>query len=259
MNNPAFRIVGCLIFTVYATLLRAADPEDAVLSAQKAAGDWIKVRTETARLENDWRNEHALLESTVKALKERATTLEEKRDNFKARTATDRSETEEIRRKQKKEADELQAVEAQLKVLSGKLVQIREGLPPRLSAALELPYRSLASSEASSGERMQHAMSILNRCAQFNRLIEAGEEVLTVDGSAKSLEVIYWGLSHGYALDRTAKKAWLGSPVAGHWQWEALPDAADEVARLIAVYHDKADPQFVVVPAKLASASPSAH
>ncbi|MES1167858.1 MAG: hypothetical protein ABUL61_01680, partial [Oleiharenicola lentus] len=83
--------------------------------------------------------------------------------------------------------------------------------------------------------------------------ITAGDEVLTPAGEAapKSLEVIYWGLSHGYALDRAAGKAWLGSPGPQGWQWEARPEAAKDVARLIAIASDKADPDFVVVPARL--------
>jgi hypothetical protein len=63
---------------------------------------------------------------------------------------------------------------------------------------------------------MQLAMTVLNRCALFNRTVTCGDEVLTISGEqgAKSLEVIYWGLSHAYALDRAAGKAWYGAPGA---------------------------------------------
>jgi hypothetical protein len=100
---------------------------------------------------------------------------------------------------------------------------------------------------------MQLAMTILNRCSLFNRSVTCGDEVLTIDGEqgAKSLEVIYWGLSHGYALDRAAKRAWYGAPGPRGWQWEPSPDAVRPVEKLIAVYNDKADPDFVHVPAVL--------
>jgi hypothetical protein len=101
---------------------------------------------------------------------------------------------------------------------------------------------------------MQLAMTVLNRCALFDRTVTSGEEVLTIDGEtgAKSLDVIYWGLSHAYALDRGAQKAWYGSPGPHGWQWEARADAVRPVERLIAIYNDKADPDFVSVPATLA-------
>jgi len=116
-----------------------------------------------------------------------------------------------------------------------------------------MSYRSLGDANLAAGERMQLAMTILNRCSLFNRTVTSGEEVLTIDGEsgAKSLDVIYWGLSHGYALDGAAGKAWYGSPGPRGWQWEPANEAARPVARLIAIYNDKADPDFVSVPATL--------
>ena len=63
--------------------------------------------------------------------------------------------------------------------------------------------------------------------------------------------MIYWGLSHGYALDRIAGKAWLGSPGADRWEWQPRPEAAKAVAQLIAANSDKADPAFISVPLQL--------
>jgi hypothetical protein len=63
--------------------------------------------------------------------------------------------------------------------------------------------------------------------------------------------VIYWGLSHGYALDVVGGKAWYGSPGPQGWQWAACPGAAKQVAQLIAIYNDKAGPDFVAVPIRL--------
>jgi len=118
---------------------------------------------------------------------------------------------------------------------------------------LELPYRSLGNPKLSAGERMQLAMTILNRCSLFNRTVTCGDEVLTIDGEqgVKSLEVIYWGLSRGYALDRAAAKAWYGAPGPRGWHWEPGPDAVRPVEKLIAICNDKTDPDFVAVPAVL--------
>ena len=140
--------------------------------------------------------------------------------------------------------------------LVAKVVEMRPSLPPRLSEALELPYRSLANAGLAPGERMQLAMTVLNRCALFNRTVTCGDEVLTISGEqgAKSLEVIYWGLSHAYALDRAAGKAWYGAPGARGWQWDPSPAAVRPVVNLMAVYNDKADPDFVAVPAVLGQA-----
>jgi len=254
MNTSVFRFTRWLLLVLLPVLGRASETDDPIQTVERAAQEWVKVRTETTRLEAEWRGEHALLQSTISGLKDRANSLEEKRDNVKARTADDRAEIDGTRAKLGAETAELARVDTQLRTLGARLITLRAALPPRLSEALELPYRSLADAGIGVGERMQYVLAVLNRCAQFNRLVESGEGVLKIDGTEKSLEVIYWGLSHGYALDRGAHKAWLGAPAGGRWQWEPVPDAA-EVERLIAVYRDKADPNFVNVPAHLASIS----
>jgi hypothetical protein len=231
----------------------AETESDPIAQGEKAASDWIKTRLETARIESEWTSERPLLESSVDGLKERAQTLEEKRDLLTASTAKDREEIEAVEAKNKAAGDDLRTAEARLQALVGKLIELRPMLPPRLSEALELSYRSLGNSGLGAGARMQLAMTILNRCALFNRTVTCGDEVLAIDGEqgAKSLEVIYWGLSRGYALDRAAGKAWYGAPGPHGWQWEPSSDAVRPVEKLMAVYNDKADPDFVAVPAVL--------
>ena len=207
----------------------AADPAEQV---GKAAGDWLKTRAETIRLQADWTSQRQLLESTVKALEERAASYEEKLNNLQAKTATEHTELETVGTKNEATATALQSAAARLKLLDEKLRNLRPALPPRLSAALELPFQSLSGPELSVGERMQLTMTVLNRCLQFNRTITSGEEELTLAGETtpKSLEVIYWGLSHGYALDRAAGRAWFGSPGPQGWGWEPQASAAPVIA-----------------------------
>jgi hypothetical protein len=248
------RLVCWIATTAAATGALAAEPET-IESVEKAASEWVKTRTETVRLESEWASQRGLLESTVKAFQERATTLEEKREQAMAKTADERAELATFNEKKQVAAAELAAVETRLNAIGGDLLRLRPKLPPRLSDALEMSFRSLSGSTLSPGERMQVTMTVLNRCAQFNAAVTCGDEVLVLDGepAPKSVEAIYWGLSHGYALDRTTNKAWLGSPGPEKWRWEPLPEAGDKIARLIAIYNDKADPELIAVPAHLAT------
>jgi hypothetical protein len=232
---------------------RAADPIEEV---GKTASEWVKTRAETVRLEKDWEQDRVLLESTLTALKERGERLKEKRDHLLAATADERTEQASLNTKLTEARQTLVSTEQRLLALADKVQALRPKLPPRLAEALEMSYRSLAGKELSPGERMQLVMTVLNRCAQFNMDITHGEEVLTLPGepAAKSVEVIYWGLSHGYALDRAGAKAWLGAPGPDGWRWEPLAGAAPAVAELLAVRRDEADPRLIPVPAKLDAA-----
>jgi len=236
-------------FLAFVTLACAA--EVTLYEAKQSAAQWVGLRVEAARLESAWREERALVESMATALEERAQATEEKRDLTRAQTSGDRAELEGLREKISAEAGDLQALEAGLRSLTARLQALRPGLPPRLSDALELSYRSLGDEKLGVGERMHVVMTMLNRCAHFNRSVTVGEDVLALEGEAtpKSLEVIYWGLSHGYAIDPTTRQAWLGAPVAGSWRWEPQPEAYAAVADLLSIARDQADPRFVAVPA----------
>lgn len=246
-------------FALVCTCLIAAPPAsaaDTLDTVEKSANEWVKLRVETTQIEADWRTERGLVETMATALADRAAAMEEKRDLAKAQTAKDRDELDTMVAKNRAAHEDLQAAEVRLKQLNGKLAALRPSFPPRLSDALENAFLSLADSALPLGDRMQLTTTVLNRCVQFNRLVSLGEEVLTLEGEAgaKSFETIYWGLSHGYAIDRSSRKAWLGAPENGGWKWQAQPEAFDAVVRLIAVASDKADPDFVTVPARVARA-----
>ncbi|MEJ1973645.1 MAG: DUF3450 family protein [Lacunisphaera sp.] len=235
----------------------AADPIEAV---GKTAAEWVKTRAETVRIETAWTQDHTLLVSTINGLKDRADRLQEKRDRLLAATTDERAEQTALAAKLAGSRDSLHETEVRLQTLIDQVIQLRPMLPPRLSEALEMSYRSLAGKEASPGERAQWwgvDGTILNRCAQFNLGVTQGDEVLALAGEpgAKSVEVIYWGLSHGYALDRAAGKAWLGAPGAAGWQWEPLEAVAPAVTALMAIRRDQAVPQLVLVPARLKAAT----
>lgn len=230
-----------------------ADPLESV---GKTSRDWVQTRAETVREQKSWQIEQELLASTTKALEDRAQALDEKKESFRARHASELEETKQLEAKILAGGEQLKKAEETLRKIDKNLVALRPSLPPRLAAALELPFLSLAKDELPVSERLQHTLTILNRCAQFNRIITATEEVLSIEtGSPKNYEVLYWGLSHGYALDRRGNKLWLGRPGAQGWQWENLPKGQEAVATLIAIQAGKADPDFVEVPARLSSST----
>jgi hypothetical protein len=226
---------------------------DPVESLEKAAGDWVRVRAEAGRIESEWSSQQRLLQSMAGALNDRAISAEAMRDLLLTKTAKDRGDLADLETTIKASESGLQEVGEHLKAMDSRLPEMRPSLPPRLNDALELPFRSLASTDITVGERMQLTTAILSRCIDFNRTITCDSEVLTLaSGEApRLLEVIYWGLSHGYALDRAGGKAWFGSPGPKGWQWEPIPDGAGKVSKLIAVYRGENEPRFVEVPARL--------
>lgn len=231
--------------------LAPASPGAPLDEVQKTVAEWVRVRAETARIEDDWTWQRTLMQSTLDALQERTRELEAKRAELEARTADERRDAADLMARRRELRDAQAQAEHHLRLLAERLARMRPWLPPRLSAALELPYRSLARPEADAGERMHYALVILNRCIQFNHTVSADEEMIAAaNGEKRLMDVVYWGLSHGYALDRSAQQAYLGTPAERSWAWTALPGMAPQVARLIDASLDKATPAYVILPAQ---------
>jgi hypothetical protein len=224
---------------------------DPVDTLAKLSLDWVKTRSEAVRAENDWASQRELLDSTVKALEERARELEARRDLLKAKTAKDRGELDSLEIENQRLAEQFKALESRLKSIDERLAKLAPQLPPKLSQALELPLLSLSDANLAAGDRMAHTITVINRCAQFNRAVTFGEEIVAAPGEAKPklLQIVYWGLSHGYAYDRGSRKAWTGSPGPDGWKWTPNPKAEPSIRELIATFDEKAEPKFVTVPA----------
>ncbi len=218
----------------------------------KLSLDWVRIRAETVRAEQDWAGQRELLGSTVKAVEERAREMEAQRDLLQAKTATEQNELNSLEIENQRMAGHLDQLVARMTSVHEQIAHLRPRLPPKLSRALELPLLSLADPELPPGERMAHTMTVLNRCIQFNRTITFGEEVVEVPGGGdhpKLLQTVYWGLSHGYAYDKAARKAWFGAPGPQGWQWTDCPESESAIRELIATFDEKAEPKYVPVPA----------
>lgn len=236
----------------------AAATTTPVDSVRQSVTEWAKIRTETVRLETNWESERELLNSTLKAQRERVQELANQKKVLESKGTEDRNALAALTAQNAAGEAALNLATDRLRKITAELIKLRPWLPPRLSVALELPYRSLANPALTPGEHMQFVTSILNRCAQFNKTITYGDEPISLPGESDRLmlEVIYWGASHAYALDRAGGKAYFGSPGAQGWSWEPSPNGTQAFAQLMAIYRDKADPEFVEVPAHVSDALP---
>ena len=246
--------VGALIFcSILGPLIVPASADTPLNDVQAAASQWAKLRAETSRLEKDWDSEKEILRASTTGLSGQADQLAAERDTLTAQTAAGRAEIEALTAANLTTAQRIEAAGQRISELARHLIALRPALPPRLSAALELPFRSLASPDLAPAERMRHTMAILNRCNQFNQTFVLSEEILPVTpgGEPRLLEVIYWGLAQGCALDRSGNEAFVGRAVNGVWTWEPHPDLTAEIAELIDIHQDKEAPVFVTIPAQI--------
>lgn len=235
---------------VATTLPLAATSLDDV---QNAAAEWARLRSETTRLETDWASERTLLEASIENLTLEADQLERERNADIAENRTNQETLTRLTADNAARTEAITTATAQLDQLTRDLQALRPALPPRLSSALDLAYRSLGTPDIPPADRLRHAVAILNRCQEFDQAFVLAEEALPLapGQEPRLLEILYLGLAQACALDRTADEAYLGRPVDGTWQWTQVSGLAAEASRLIAVRRDELPPEFVSLPLQI--------
>jgi hypothetical protein len=93
--------------------------------------EWVRVRAETARVEDDWTWQETLMQSTLDALQERTRQLEARRGELEARTAEERHETADLLARRQELKDAYAQASSHLQALGERLARMRAWLPPR--------------------------------------------------------------------------------------------------------------------------------
>ncbi|MGY8739232.1 MAG: DUF3450 family protein [bacterium] len=217
---------------------------------QESAAEWSRIRSETSRLETDWSTEREVLDASISGLNIQADQLELENRALVAESTKHSDEIARLTARNQGNEARIDETVDRLTLLSAELIALRPALPPRLSAALDLPYRSIAGSDLKPADRMRHTMAILNRCQQFNQTFVLTEEIIPVEsgGEDRLLEVVYWGLAQACALDRSASEAFIGRPIDGQWTWVPAPRLVEAATKLIDVRQDDVPPDFVSLP-----------
>lgn len=225
---------------------------DSIQAVQESTRKWTEIRLETVRLQEDWAWEKDILNNTKDALTQQLQTVTAQKTLIESETALTRNKLAKAKLENEHLKSVLIVTEEHAQEMIDRLKQLRPKLPPRLSSALNLAYESLNDPQISLGEKQQLIVTICNRCTQFNSLVTYSEEAIDPNESdPRVLQVIYLGLSQGYALDRSNNTVFYGHPDGDEWQWVEDRSLTDSITQLIDVFKEEADPAIISVPATI--------
>lgn len=123
--------------------------------------------------------------------------------------------------------------------------------PQPLQDELSADIDALNTSDALSKPRdvLRSMISMLTTAERFNRSVTLVEETRVLPGGKKiSVDVIYLGLARAFYTARSGDVAGVGIPQKDAWSWQARPDIADDIRRVIAVYRKDQQPQLLRLP-----------
>jgi len=202
-------------------------------------------------MKSDWKWQKSVLENTQLALQKQIEIKTKELEQFKSDHSSQIEELHMLEQEQSELKQVYSSSEQQVEEEILEFVSIKDRLPPRLNKALELSFASLVDRSLPLNDRFQILVSSMGRVSQFNHLISYSEEIVIMDGKPRLMAVLYWGLSHAYALDLSENEAFVGRPNDKQWAWTPSRKLKGNIQQMLSIFREETDPVFVDAPVTL--------
>jgi len=234
----------------------SASGADGIANAKSTLEQYVETRQLISEEKSNWKVEKQILRESKAVLEQELETLKNKIADYEDAADDAASEREKLESENKTLSAASEVVEARLGSLEAELKAIMARFPQPLANSVQPLKRRIPDDPEKArpgiGERVQNLVGILNEAEKFNDNVKITSEVRELaDGSEVEVRTLYWGLSAAYFADANGTHAGVGHPAEDGWQWPEHQGAAENIARLLSVYENQADIQFVEVPAKI--------
>ena len=210
----------------------------------------IEVKKNTALIRGDWtvkkeelKAESTILSSEIESLQKKLDALITINDDLIAREQTAADSTE----GQERVIVLLKERSAQYEQL---LLDLALRLPPPLATQVQEELGVVAIRDSKNiGARFQAIVTSLNLIHRFNQKPYYTKEAYQPDsGSAKQLDVLYWGIGIGYRIDPTDSIAQIGSPGENGWMWFDASAHMQNIRQVFNIHEAEETPTYVQLP-----------
>ena len=215
---------------------------------------WIETQQIISRERKDWQKGKEILLGRLELVKNEIASLSETvRQAESGMAEADKKRDEMIT-----ENEKLKAAEALLtNGVMGMEEEVRKlrlfkQLPEPILAKLQPLYQRLPedslSTKASTAERFQNVLGILNELNKANNEITVSYEVHNLsNGKPSEVKAIYVGLAQAYYVSARGESG-IGYPTAEGWQWEPSQAVSRDVVLALEILDGKHSPAFVPLP-----------
>ncbi len=218
---------------------------------------WVQTRQLIAKKNADWRVEQDNIRQSIDLLKKEIGLLE--KEIAAAKQVDSESDAEKQRislsledlKKSNQVVDKaLWAMERQALAL---MARFPEPLKDRTTGVrTRIPLEEKDLQGRSAAERMQNVVAMLNEADRFNSAITLTVELRKdAEGKDRQVQTIYLGLGQAYFADANGTIAGTGIPGTDGWAWEAKPELAEKIRRVIDIYENRRPAEFVPVPVSI--------
>ncbi|MBI1335802.1 MAG: DUF3450 family protein [Phycisphaera sp.] len=258
-NPRRTRLTLCLLVAV-ALLLPAVvavgDGEGEIDTTRTMLQKWVENSQLITKEKEQWESSRELLDQQIGLVKRDIEGLCEK-------IKETQSNITEADTQRQKLIDENEKLKAAADSLTGTIATLEKRtlkMLTRLPDAVREKVRVLSQSIPTNPDettlslslRFQNVVGVLNALNKLDREITVTSEVRTLaDGSVVEVTALYVGLGQGYYVSGNNQHAGVGTATDEGWKWTPADDAADRIAKAIAIFKNEQVATYVNLPVEL--------
>lgn len=214
---------------------------------------WMETERIISEEATQWESEKAVLEDMISLMEADKSSLQEKIESAnELSSAADEERAAILEEKEalEKAGDAYKAIiteaEAKTRVLIPMLPEpFKQEIKPLI---VRIPEDS-AETSLSLSQRTQNVVGILSQVDKFNSGVTYLSEIRKIDnGQNMEVHTLYFGLAIAYFVDTQGSTAGFGNPGADGWEWTTDPSLAADVQKLLSVYQQTAQAEFIDLP-----------
>ncbi|MEM9157750.1 MAG: DUF3450 family protein [Verrucomicrobiota bacterium] len=238
-----------LLIIAAISTIRAQD--DQITRIEQDTDRWIEIQSNIASEKNNWKTDKELLEGSIKVLATRKSALEQMLDSNKTASGVFTSNYEKVANSITENEEAIAHLEQKLPAIEERLRTLASRLPRPIRSEVQAQLDKLPKPgdeiRATATTRVQSLIATITAIDQFNNSLTLSHE-LRPDGNGGEIdvEILYWGLSAGYAATSKRDKAWVLTPAENGWDWSPSTEV-EQISGLIALYEQSENPRLVSV------------
>lgn len=224
-----------------------------VESTRDALDRWMLTRGLISREKADWALGRQVLEERAAVLEREIAQVRERTQEARAGIADAESKRAELELQKSALAEASQTLARRIAGFEGRTLDLLQRCPEPVREGVKVFSQRIpqdpAQARSSLSERYQFVIGTLNEIHRFQRELRVASELRELPGGETAeVTVLYAGLGQAWYVTADGKTAGVGCEGPQGWTWRAAPEAAERIARAIAILQKKEVAAFVQLP-----------
>lgn len=244
----------CVVLFMLSALdaVRAASPgtdKNDLDLFQEQVGQWLELKSSLAQEALDGRDAERRMREEIHLLEARVKQLEQEKARLEGVESTRDAEQEALMRHAVEAERVLQSLDALPGGVEAALRRFYAGIPEPLQPEVRGVLDELDRTGLSTPQRLRLALDGWEQMARLQEGTHTVTEVMEIrPGESREAEVLYLGLSAGYAVTGDGQWAALGHPGETGWIWREASEQAPAILRALQMSRGKIAPDLVRLP-----------